>query len=252
ASALHKPSRSAPKTNFPVASVRPVSAVRPGSPGANTRTSVFAIGLPSGVANWTVTSCRVKRSKAPDGARAKKHRNATAADTATMWHPLASGRHRRRAEASIDTRSKIAMFSAGAMAPRALAPSLGAWHKRRPGKEMPDFALERRCKGLVCGIDEAGRGPLAGPVVAAAAVTGPRRLPKMLRGVLDGSKALTRQQREACYGALQRCAERGTARIGIGAASTLEIDRLNILRAALLAMARAVAVLGARPDTALV
>src|SRR5215472_361274 len=120
------------------------------------------------------------------------------------------------------------------------------------GEAMPDFRIERGCRGLVCGIDEAGRGPLAGPVVAAAVILDPRRFPKMLRGVLDDSKALTRQQREACYGALQRCAERGTARIGIGAASTLEIDRLNILRAALLAMARAVAVLGARPDTALV
>jgi len=117
---------------------------------------------------------------------------------------------------------------------------------------MPDFAIERQCKGLVCGIDEAGRGPLAGPVVAAAVILEPRRFPKMLRGGLDDSKVLTSQQREACYRALWQCAGRGAARIGIGAASTAEIDRLNILRAALLAMARAVAVLGVRPDTALV
>jgi len=80
----------------------------------------------------------------------------------------------------------------------------------------------------------------------------PRRFPKMLRDGLDDSKVLTRPQREACYRALRRCADRGSARIGIGAASAGEIDRLNILRAALLAMARAVAVLGVRPDTALV
>jgi ribonuclease HII len=117
---------------------------------------------------------------------------------------------------------------------------------------MPDFKIERQCQGLVCGIDEAGRGPLAGPVVAAAVILDPRRFPKMLRAELDDSKVLTKEQREACYRALRRCAAAGAACIGVGAASTVEIDRLNILRAALLAMARAVAVLGVRPDTALV
>jgi len=117
---------------------------------------------------------------------------------------------------------------------------------------MPDFKIERRCTGLVCGIDEAGRGPLAGPVVAAAVVLDPRRFPKILREGLDDSKALTIEERETCYRALRRCVDRGVARIGVGAASALEIDRINILRAALLAMARAVAVLGVRPDTALV
>jgi ribonuclease HII len=117
---------------------------------------------------------------------------------------------------------------------------------------MPDFAIERRCTGLVCGIDEAGRGPLAGPVVAAAVILDPRRFPKSLREGLDDSKVLTIEQRKACYQALGRCADRGTARIGVGATSAPEIDRINILRAALLAMARAVAVLGVRPDIALV
>jgi ribonuclease HII len=121
------------------------------------------------------------------------------------------------------------------------------------GKEaVPDFTIERQCKGLVCGIDEAGRGPLAGPVIAAAVILEPRRLPRVLRGGLDDSKVLTREQREHCYRALLQCVDRGGARIGIGAASTTEIDRLNILRAALVAMARAVGVLGVRPDTALV
>lgn len=117
---------------------------------------------------------------------------------------------------------------------------------------MPDFKIERRCKGLVCGIDEAGRGPLAGPVVAAAVVLDPRRFPTSLRDGLDDSKALTIEQREKCYRALRGCADRGAARIGVGAASVAEIDRINILRAALLAMTRAVAVLGIGPDTALV
>jgi ribonuclease HII len=89
-------------------------------------------------------------------------------------------------------------------------------------------------------------------VVAAAVVLDPRRFPKTLRERLDDSKVLTIGQREACYRSLTRCALRGTARIGVGAASVTEIDRINILRAALLAMARAVAVLGVRPDVALV
>src|SRR6266566_4124589 len=98
---------------------------------------------------------------------------------------------------------------------------------------MPDFKIERGCKGLVCGVDEAGRGPLAGPVVAAAVILDPRRFPRTLRDRLDDSKVLTIEEREACYRALRRCADRGVARIGVGAASVAEIDRINILRAAL-------------------
>jgi ribonuclease HII len=117
---------------------------------------------------------------------------------------------------------------------------------------MPDFVIERRCCGIVCGIDEAGRGPLAGPVVAAAVVLEQKRFPRRLREELDDSKRLTADRRERCYRALRRCAGRGVARIGVGAASVDEIDGLNILRASLLAMARAVTALAIRPDTALV
>jgi ribonuclease HII len=117
---------------------------------------------------------------------------------------------------------------------------------------MPDFAIERQHRGLVCGVDEAGRGPLAGPVVAAAVILDSRRFPRSLRDGLDDSKVLTAQQRAICYRALLRCVDRGVARIGVGAASTQEIDRINILRAALMAMVRAVGVLGVCPDLALV
>ena len=117
---------------------------------------------------------------------------------------------------------------------------------------MPDFRIERRSTGLVCGVDEVGRGPLAGPVVAAAVVLDQRRFPKTLRDLLDDSKVLGIEERETCYRILRQCADRGTARIGVAAASVAEIDRINILRAALLAMTRAVGVLGVRPDTALV
>lgn len=112
---------------------------------------------------------------------------------------------------------------------------------------MPDFAIERGCEGLVCGIDEAGRGPLAGPVVAAAVILDRRRFRGWLRDGLDDSKAMTREARAKSYAALWNC-----ARIGVGAASAREIDRINVLRASLVAMGRAVAALGVRPDIALV
>src|SRR5260370_23809970 len=100
---------------------------------------------------------------------------------------------------------------------------------------MPDFKIERRCTGLVCGVDEAGRGPLAGPVVAAAVVLDPRRFPKSLRDRLDDSKVLNIEEREACYGALRRNAARGGAHIRVGPARVAEIDPIHILRAPLLA-----------------
>jgi ribonuclease HII len=112
---------------------------------------------------------------------------------------------------------------------------------------MPDFFFERRHSGLVCGLDEVGRGPLAGPVVAAAVILDRRRLPRMLREGLDDSKKLAREAREEYAALLRRC-----ARIGVGAASVMEIDRRNILQASLVAMRRAVAALGVAPDVALV
>lgn len=121
---------------------------------------------------------------------------------------------------------------------------------------MPDFAIERHCNGLVCGVDEAGRGPLAGPVVAAAVIIDRRRFRGELRRVLDDSKALSRELRESCYDGLRAAVRVGIVGIGVGAASVAEIERINILRADLLAMCRAVAALearsGRRPDVALV
>jgi len=112
---------------------------------------------------------------------------------------------------------------------------------------MPDFALERECGGLVCGIDEAGRGPLAGPVVAAAVILVAASLSRGLRHCIDDSKKLDRAERENYAEQLWRC-----ARIGIGAASVGEIDRINILQASLLAMRRALAALPAVPQLALI
>ena len=113
---------------------------------------------------------------------------------------------------------------------------------------MPNFALEKAAGGRVAGIDEVGRGPLAGPVVAAAVVF-PAGVPRKLAGLLDDSKKLTAEQRLAAFMTLHAC---GRAEIGVGAASVGEIHRLNILRAAMLAMKRAVGRLPAPPDLALV
>ena len=110
---------------------------------------------------------------------------------------------------------------------------------------MPDFSYERAAarQGLVCGVDEAGRGPLAGPVVAAAVILDRRRAPKGL----DDSKKLTPESRaELCALLWQR------AQVGVGAASVADIERLNILGATMLAMVRAVAALPMQPDVALV
>jgi ribonuclease HII len=90
----------------------------------------------------------------------------------------------------------------------------------------------------VAGCDEAGRGPLAGPVVAAAVILDPTRIPKGL----DASKKLTPEQREKLYGKI--CA---TAEVAIAFGSTARIDRDNILRASLWALARAVAALPTNP-----
>ena len=113
---------------------------------------------------------------------------------------------------------------------------------------MPNFLLEKRAGGRVAGVDEVGRGPLAGPVVAAAVVF-PTGVPRRLAGLLDDSKKLTAEQRLVAFQALRQS---GRAEIAVGAASVAEIDRLNILRAALLAMCSAVARLPEPPDVVLV
>jgi ribonuclease HII len=116
---------------------------------------------------------------------------------------------------------------------------------------MPDYLIESRAGGRVAGVDEAGRGPLAGPVLAAAVVL-PRRVPRALTALLDDSKKLDPARRDAAFAALLAARRAGLVEIGVGAASVTEISRINILRAALLSMARAVARLPTPPDLALV
>ncbi len=97
---------------------------------------------------------------------------------------------------------------------------------------------------IVCGLDEAGRGPLAGPVVAAAVVLDPAR---PIAGLAD-SKKLTPARRDALYAEIT---EKASA-WALGRAEVEEIDRINILQAALLAMRRAVEALPLRVDHVLV
>jgi ribonuclease HII len=99
-------------------------------------------------------------------------------------------------------------------------------------------------EGLICGVDEAGRGPLAGPVVAAAVILDPAR---PIDG-LDDSKKLSARRRAALAVEI-----RGKALSwAVAEASVEEIDRINILRASLLAMRRAVDGLARRPRRALI
>lgn len=112
----------------------------------------------------------------------------------------------------------------------------------------PHWKTEKAHGGLVAGIDEVGRGPLAGPVLAVALVF-PTGVPVRLARLLDDSKKLTAAAREA---ALQALLASGRAEIGVGAASVPEINRINILQATMLAMQRAVLRMPRRPDLVLV
>ena len=111
---------------------------------------------------------------------------------------------------------------------------------------MYEFEQAARLEGYaaVCGVDEAGRGPLAGDVYAAAVILPPGL---ELAGVND-SKKLSEKRREALYGVITEQA----AAWCVASASVEEIERLNILQASLLAMRRAVEGLGVRADFALV
>ena len=114
---------------------------------------------------------------------------------------------------------------------------------------MPDFSLELAVDGSVVGIDEAGRGPWAGPVVAGAALLDRAALSPDLAERLDDSKKLGEAKRAALFEALQADP---AARLGVGVASVEEIDRLNILQATFLAMRRAYEDLGVAAALALI
>jgi ribonuclease HII len=115
-------------------------------------------------------------------------------------------------------------------------------------KPIPTLTLEKTLAkavgGLICGVDEAGRGPWAGPVSAAAVILNPRRVPKGI----DDSKVLTAARREELEVEIKARA----VAWGVGFASVDEIAELNILHATGLAMCRAIKALSAQPAAALV
>jgi len=114
-------------------------------------------------------------------------------------------------------------------------------------KTFPDMSFEKAAQArgyrLIAGVDEVGRGPLAGPVTAAAVILDPARVPE---GLAD-SKQLSEKRRNALYDEIF-----AVATVSIAHASVEEIDQINILRASHLAMERAVAGLALKPDHILI
>ena len=114
-------------------------------------------------------------------------------------------------------------------------------------KPAPDFTIEQSAidagHSLIAGVDEVGRGPLCGPVTAAAVILDPQNIP----AGLNDSKKLTAKRREALYDLLLECAT-----VSVAHATVAEIDELNILHASHLAMERAVAGLPKTPDHVLI
>lgn len=112
---------------------------------------------------------------------------------------------------------------------------------------MPDMQLEMQAGGVVAGVDEVGRGPLAGPVVAAAVVIPADAVRSLAEAGLDDSKRLTQRKRQQIFGLITE-----SCPCAVGAGSVADIDTLNILGASLTAMQRAVGALAVAPDFALV
>lgn len=117
---------------------------------------------------------------------------------------------------------------------------------------MPDFMIEDSCGGTVCGIDEAGRGPWVGNVVAGAVIIVDRRLQPELLNNLNDSKKLSKTKRERLYALLREEEAAGKVVIGVGEASPEEIDKYNILQATFMAMRRAADNLGQKFDVAVI
>ena len=112
-----------------------------------------------------------------------------------------------------------------------------------PMTDGPDFSHEIALGGSVAGVDEVGRGPLAGPVTAAAVILDPACIPEGL----NDSKKLSAKKREALFDIIQ-----DVAQVSLGWASVEEIDEINIRNASLLAMVRAVEGLAQAPTHALI
>ncbi len=117
---------------------------------------------------------------------------------------------------------------------------------------MPDWSEENKLNGIIAGVDEAGRGPWAGPVVAGAVVFLNREINPYLLKSLNDSKKLSAKKREELYNLLIEESKKKNLCYAIGEASAAEIDEINILQATFNAMRRAVKNLTVKPDIALI
>lgn len=118
---------------------------------------------------------------------------------------------------------------------------------RRKRKKRPNLKFEKEAGCLVCGVDEVGCAPFAGPVVAAALILPEKALPRKLVALINDSKIVPQPKREAAAKALpEYCV------ISFGAASVDEIDEINIYHARMLAMRRAIEGLARKPELALI
>ena len=112
--------------------------------------------------------------------------------------------------------------------------------------------LEADTTELIAGVDEAGRGPWAGPVVAAAAILSAESAATLQQAGVNDSKALSKAARERCFEVMCEEENRGTLWLAIARGEVPEIDEHNILRATLRAMTRAVTALPVAPARALI
>ena len=119
--------------------------------------------------------------------------------------------------------------------------------RRKKRTRRPSLRLEKEAGCIVCGVDEVGCAPLAGPVVAAALILPATPLPRKLVALINDSKIVPAPKREAAAAALPNYCV-----ISFGEASVEEIDTLNIYHARMLAMCRAIAGLGVKPELALI
>ena len=117
---------------------------------------------------------------------------------------------------------------------------------------MPDFELENSVEGLVAGVDEAGRGPWVGPVVAGCVVFLAKEVHPYLIENLNDSKKISKKKREKLYEVLLEEKEKGNLLAEVGVASVKEIDEKNILNATFEAMKRAILNTGIKPDLVLI
>ena len=119
--------------------------------------------------------------------------------------------------------------------------------RRKKRKRRPNLKLEQEAACVVCGVDEVGCAPFAGPVVAAAVILPEKPLPRRLVALINDSKIVPAPHREKVAAALPALCV-----ISFGEASVEEIDELNIYHARMLAMRRAIAGLATVPELALI